>query len=113
MGAETVGAWAYEKLHISQILKNCGFYEPDIDQTKVLILGKRIHPASERETFQWFQHRSALEEVMDIEPKHVSLSSLYRTYDPLVAEKEKRTDRPLVTSAMILDEEGFPKTSKV
>ncbi|MGQ9670300.1 MAG: IS1634 family transposase, partial [Desulfosoma sp.] len=29
------------------------------------------------------------------------------------ASKEKRTDRPLVTLAMILDEEGFPKTSKV
>ncbi|MGQ9669150.1 MAG: hypothetical protein ACUVWY_03165 [Desulfosoma sp.] len=96
---------------------------------------------------------------MGIEPKHVSLSSLYRTCDRLVAEKEaieqslvqrerelfglgdkiilydltntyfegnprapeaqqgaskeKRTDRPLVTLAMILDEEGFPKTSKV
>ena len=159
VGAETVGAWAYEKLHMSQILKNCGFNEADIDRAKVLILGKLIHPASERETFQWFQQRSALEEVMGIEPKHVSLSSLYRTCDRLIAEKEaieqalvqrerdlfglgekiilydltntsfegnpcapedqrgvskeKRTDRPLVTLAMILDEEGFPKTSKV
>ena len=29
------------------------------------------------------------------------------------APKEKRSDRPLVTLAMILDEEGFPKTTKV
>jgi len=159
VGAETVGAWAYEKLQMTRILKNCGFNEADIDRAKVLIVGKLIHPASERETYQWFQQRSALEEVMGIEAKHVSLSSLYRTCDRLVAQKEaiehslvererelfglgekiilydltntyfegnpsaqearrgaskeKRSDRPLVTLAMVLDEDGFPKTSKV
>jgi len=159
VGAEIVAAWAYEKLHMSPILKNCGFNDAEINRAKVLIVGKLLHPASERETFQWFQQRSALEEVMGIEPKHVSLSSLYRTADRLVAEKEaieqslvererelfglgekiilydltntsfegnpcaqeaqrgvskeKRSDRPLVTLGMVLDEEGFPKTSKV
>jgi len=88
VGAEIVAAWAYEKLSMSTILKNCGFNEADINRAKVLIVGKLIHPASERETFQWFQQRSALEEVMGIAPKHVSLSSLYRTADRLVAEKE-------------------------
>jgi hypothetical protein len=100
---------------------------------------------------------------MNIKPKHVSLSSLYRTCDKLVdnkeaieqalvererelfglgekiilydltnpafsrdfegnpcaqeakhgVSKEKRNDRPLVTLGMVLDEDGFPKTSKV
>ncbi|OPX39931.1 MAG: hypothetical protein B1H11_01595 [Desulfobacteraceae bacterium 4484_190.1] len=159
VGAETVGAWAYEKLQMTRILRNSGFNEADIERAKVLIVGKLIHPASERETFQWFQQRSALDEVMGIEAKHVSLSSLYRTCDRLVAQKEaveqslvekerdlfglgekiilydltntcfegnpsaqetqrgasreKRSDRPLVTLAMVLDEDGFPKTSKV
>ena len=78
VGAEIVGAWAYEKLQMSEILENCGPDEADMDRAKVLILGKRIHPASERETFHWFQRSSALDEVMGIEPKDVCLSSLYR-----------------------------------
>ena len=66
VGAETVGAWAYEKLQMTRILKNCGFNEADIERAKVLIVGKLIRPASERETYQWFQQRSALEEVMGL-----------------------------------------------
>jgi len=159
VGTEVVGAWAYEKLQMTDILKNCGFSEADIDRAKVLIVGKLIHPASERETYQWFKQRSALDEVMNIKAKNISLSSLYRTSDKLVdnkeaieqtlvererklfglgekillydltntyfeghpcaqeakhgVSKEKRNDRPLVTLGMVLDEDGFPKTSKV
>jgi transposase len=159
VGAEVVGAWAYERLGMTKILRGCGFNETDIARTKVLILGKLINPGSEREIHQWFHQRSALQEVMGIKAKHVSLSSLYRTCDRLVsqkeaieeslvererslfglgeklilydltntyfegnprteeaqrgASKEKRTDRPLVTLGIVLDEDGFPKTSKV
>jgi len=75
VGAEAVGAWAYEQLEMTKILRACGFNETDIARSKVLILGRLIHPASERETHQWFHQRSALEEVMGIEAKHVSLST--------------------------------------
>ncbi|MGQ9797312.1 MAG: hypothetical protein ACUVR9_13185, partial [Desulfosoma sp.] len=85
----TAGAWAYEKLQMSHILKECGLNEADIDQAKVLLLGKRIHPGSERETFQWFQHR------------FYDLTNTYFEGNPCAPEaqqgasKEKRTDRPL------------------
>ncbi|SMC23901.1 hypothetical protein SAMN02746041_01848 [Desulfacinum hydrothermale DSM 13146] len=88
VGAEAVGAWAYDQLQMTKILKECAFTQADIDRAKVLILGKLIHPASERETHAWFHQRSALDEVMDINAKHVSLTSLYRTCDRLLSRKE-------------------------
>jgi uncharacterized protein YutD len=49
VGTEIVGAWAYDKLKMTGILKDCSLSEADIDRAKVLIGGKLIHPASERE----------------------------------------------------------------
>ncbi len=159
VGAEVVGAWAYEKLEMTRILGSCGLDKTDVARAQVLILGKLLYPASERETYEWFRQRSALDEVMGIREKDVSLPSLYRTLDRLVVSKEaieealvqqerklfglgerlilydltntyfegnpsaeeaqrgtskeKRTDRPLVTLGLVLDEDGFPKTSRV
>jgi hypothetical protein len=159
VGAEAVGAWAFDTLEMEKILRDAGLGEKDIARAKVLILGKLIHPGSEREIHRWFQSRSALEEIMGIKAREVSLTSLYRTCDRIferkdfiekaLAEKErtlfglgeklilfdltntyfegnpaapeakhgvskeKRNDRPLVTLALVIDEDGFAKWSKV
>ncbi|GAB6160975.1 hypothetical protein JCM12298_01340 [Desulfothermus naphthae] len=160
VGAEVVGAWAYDKLMITKILKEIGFNRKDIDRAKVLIVGSLINCGSEREIHKWFHRLSGLDEVMNIDAKVVSLSSLYRTLDKLIANKEaieekvvkrerelfglgeqlilydltntyfegkvtsselskrglskeKRNDRPLVTVGIILDEDGFPKASRI
>lgn len=160
VGAEVVGAWAYDKLMITKILKEIGFNRKDIDRAKVLIVGSLINCGSEREIHKWFHRLSGLDEVMNIDAKVVSLSSLYRTLDKLIANKEaieekvvkrerelfglgeqlilydltntyfegkvtsselskrglskeKRNDRPLVTVGIVLDEDGFPKASRI
>lgn len=159
VGAEAVGAWAFETLGLDKMLQEAGFGEKDVARAKVLILGKLIQPGSEREIHGWFHSRSALGEMMGIAAEEVSLTSLYRTSDRLMeqkafiegalvqreralfglgeklilfdltntyfegnpvaveaqrgASKEKRTDRPLVTLALVMDEEGFAKWSKV
>jgi len=160
VGAEVVGDWAYKKLRIAQILEGVGFNKKEIDRAKVLVIGRLVNPGSEKEIHEWFHKRSGLDEVMDIDPKGISLSSLYRISDKLVANKEsieerlvererelfglgeqlilydltntyfegavsesdlskrgkskeKRNDRPLVTVGIILDEDGFPKASRI
>jgi predicted kinase/transposase len=160
VGAESVGAWAYKELGITEVLQEVGFNKKEIDRAKVMIIGKLVNPGSEKEIYEWFSTRSGLDEVMDIDSKRISLSSLYRTSDKLVANKEKieeklvarerelfglgerlilydltnsyfegmvsgselskrgiskekRHDRPLVTVGIILDEDGFPKSSRV
>ncbi len=160
VGAEVVGDWAYKKLRITQILEGVGFNKKEVDRAKVLVIGRLVNPGSEKEIHDWFHERSGLDEVMDIDPKGISLSSLYRISDKLVANKEsieerlvererelfglgeqlilydltntyfegavsesdlskrgkskeKRNDRPLVTVGIILDEDGFPKASRI
>ncbi|HDM79244.1 MAG TPA: transposase, partial [Deltaproteobacteria bacterium] len=93
VGAEVVGDWAYKKLRITQILEGVGFNKKEIDRAKVLVIGRLVNPGSEKEIHEWFHKRSGLDEVMDIDPKGISLSSLYRISDKLVANKESIEER--------------------
>jgi len=93
VGAEVVGDWAYKKLRIAQILEGVGFNKKEIDRAKVLVIGRLVNPGSEKEIHEWFHKRSGLDEVMDIDPKGISLSSLYRISDKLVANKESIEER--------------------
>ena len=160
IGAETLGHWAFNKLGFPGMLKELGFSPTQISVAALLIIGRLIHPASERRTFLWAKERSGLEELLGTDFEKVSLSALYRLSDTLVQHreaveahlqkserslfglresivlydltntfltgtarestmakrgrsKEKRTDCPLLTLALVLDEDGFPKVSKV
>ncbi|MEJ5301759.1 MAG: hypothetical protein WHS38_12300 [Thermodesulforhabdaceae bacterium] len=77
VGAEAVGMWAFDTLEMGKIFRDAGLGEKDIVPAKVLILGKLIHPGSEREIHRWFEFRSALEEIMGVKARDVSLTSLY------------------------------------
>jgi transposase len=160
IGAEALGHWAFNKLGFPGVLKGLGFSQTQITVAALLIIGRLIHPASERETFLWATERSGLDELLGTDFEKVSLSALYRLSDNLVQHreavevhlqkserslfglresiilydltntfltgtarestmakrgrsKEKRTDCPLLTLALVLDEDGFPKVSKV
>ena len=160
VGGEALGYWAFSKLGFPKMLEDLGFSPTQIAIAALLIVGRLLHPASERGTHLWARECSALDELLGVDFGKVSLSALYRLSDALVQHrqaieahlqqnekslfglresiilydltntfltgtarestmaqrgrsKEKRTDCPLLTLALVLDEDGFPKASKV
>lgn len=160
LGPEYVGWDAFNHLGFPQILSDLGFNREQIHNAALLIIGRLVHPASERETAHWGQRMSSLDELLGADFQHLSNNALYRTSDQLLkhrdeiekrlAEKErtifslgekiilydltntylygsaqqsqkarrgrskqKRNDCPLLTLALVLDDEGFPKASRV
>ncbi|MEI9479382.1 MAG: IS1634 family transposase [Deltaproteobacteria bacterium] len=160
IGGEAVAYDAFNRLGIAEILAQLGFKEKQIHQAALLIIGRLLHPSSERETAMWGKQISALDELLGADFEHLSNNALYRISDELVKHrddienllaqreretlglgekiilydltntyltgrahessrahrghsKEKRDDCPLLTLALVLDEEGFPKKSQV
>ena len=160
VGGEALGYWAFNKLGFPKMLEDLGFSPAQIAVAALLIVGRLLHPASERQTYLWATECSALDELLGVDFGKVSLSALYRLSDALIQHrqaiethlqqnekrlfglresiilydltnafltgtarestmakrgrsKEKRTDCPLLTLALVLDEDGFPKASKV
>jgi transposase len=160
IGGEIAGNWAFEKLGFPGLLSELGLNKKQLDQAALLIIGRLLHPDSERETALWGQNNSALGELRGTDYRHLANNALYRISDRLylkrdhieaaLAEqerttyglkekiilydltntylagkaekskiarygrsKQKRDDSPLVSLAMVIDEDGFPKASKV
>jgi hypothetical protein len=159
IGAEHVVISQMDEYGFDKILKGLNFTQKQIDYAKMLIVGRMLHPGSERETVRWLCDTSGVGELIGSRVKvydkalhrtavllwenHVAIEqelqerardmfSLKETvilYDltntyfegskrgSKVARhgksKEKRSDCPLVTLSLTIDEEGFPKQSKV
>ncbi len=159
IGAEHVAVSQMDDYGFDKILKDLNFTKKQIVYAKMLILGRMIHPGSERETVRWLCETSAAGELLGSQVKvydnalhrvavllwenHVAIErelsnrakeifSLKETvilYDltntyfegskrgSAIAKhyksKEKRNDCPLITLSLTIDEEGFPKQSKV
>lgn len=160
IGGEAIAWDAFNQLGIPHLLSDLGFHPDQIHQAALLVIGRLLHPASERETACWGKEISALGELMGTDFRHLSNNALYRTSDRLLQHKEaierrlwererewlglgekiilydltntyltgsahesalatrgrskqKRHDCPLVTLALAVDEEGFPKGSQV
>lgn len=160
IGGEIAGNWAFEKLGFPGLLISLGLNKRQVEHAALLIIGRLLHPDSERETAIWAQYLSALGELLGADYQHLSNNALYRVCDRLYLQREKieaalaqrereayglkekiilydltntylagtaeqsqlarygrskqkRDDSPLITLAMVLDEDGFPKASKV
>ena len=159
IGAEHAVVSSLQEYGVEEILKSLDFSDKEIDYAKMLIVGRLVHPASERETARWINENSALCELMGTQTlvydnalhrsacllleRHeaieerlaktakvlfdlketVILYDLTNTYfegskrKSSLAKpgrsKDRRDDRPLVTLALTVDEEGFPKQSKI
>jgi transposase len=160
IGAESVAWDAFMRLGFPHILSDLGFSQEQVHKTALLVVGRLVHPASERETAHWGRGISALQELLGADFQHLSNNALYRTSDQLVKHrdeiekgltererdifnlgekiilydltntyltgngrhshiarrgrsKQKRNDCPLLTLALVLDNEGFPKASRV
>ena len=160
IGGEIAGSWAFERLGFPGLLDEIGLSKKQIDQTALLVIGRLLHPASERGTAQWGKQISGLGELRGADYQHLSNNALYRVSDQIYLKherieqvlverereayglkekiilydltntymagpaegsklarygrsKQKRDDSPLITLALVTDEKGFPKASKV
>lgn len=160
IGGEYLGAAFFKKLKLHECLNACGFSPRQIEIAMLLIIGRLVHPGSERHLFRWAQHLSGLDELINTDFNRLSLNSLYTVTDLLYQHKtaieahlrvretnlfslpetiilydltntyfegraasnpkakfgrskEKRNDCRLLTLGLVIDSQGFPKTSRV
>ena len=160
IGAEYLGVTFFNRLHLHQCLKACGFSKRQIEIAMLLMIGRLVHPGSERHLHRWAQHLSGLDELIGTNFGRLSLNSLYKVTDLLYTHKdeieahlrrrendlfsldetiilydltntyfegraaanskakfgrskEKRSDCRLLTLGLVIDSNGFPKTSQV
>jgi transposase len=160
IGGEHVAHQTILQLGLDQQLKALGFNSVEIAGMIGTIVGRMLHPDSERETHRWLQENSGLGELIDYDFNRLSLDKLYRVSDALLSKKtsleqflyekektlfnlddvvtlydltntyfegggqyntkaafgrskEKRSDCPLVTLALVLNRDGFTKCSEV
>lgn len=160
IGAEYVGLSMFKRLGLDQFFQRLGISKKESDLVALSIIGKLVHPGSERRTRKWAKHLSGLDELLGTDFSQLSNNALYRILDLQLTHKEeiehhlkmkerhlfslkeniilydltntyfegeakdnkkakngrskeKRKDAPLVTLGMIIDEMGFPKTSKL
>jgi len=160
IGGEYLGATFFNKLKLTECLNACGFSQRQIEVAMLLIIGRLVHPGSERHLHRWAQQLSGLDELIGTDFSRLSLNSLYQMTDLLydhkteieahlrarendlfsLAEtiilydltntyfegqaasnpkakfgrsKDKRNDCRLLTLGLVIDGQGFPKTSQV
>lgn len=160
IGGEAVAQAFWKRLEFPQILSDMGLGQEEIDKAALLVIGRLLHPASERGTALWGKRMSALGELLGADFEHLGNNSLYRVSDRVVEHrdeierelaqrerglfqlgekivlydltnsyltgrahesdqahhgrsKEKRSDCPLLTLALVMDEDGFPKASRL
>ena len=160
LGAEHVVLNQLDSYGLGKILKKLKFDKKEILLSKVLIISRLVHPASERETARWLNETSGICELLQTEQKiydnvlHRTAVKLWENYKEIEKElsqsarkefdlkervilydltntyfegskdcskiathgvnsKERRNDRALVTLSLTVDEEGFPKQSKI
>jgi hypothetical protein len=159
IGAEHLVTSSMQQYELDKIFKKLKFTDSQIDYAKMLIVGRLVHPGSERETVRWVNENSAICELLKTKVK-VYDNALHRTAGLLMdnhekienrlsraardlfdlretvilydltntyfegskrkskiakpgRSKERRNDRPLVTLALTVDEDGFPKHSRI
>lgn len=159
IGVEHIVASSMQEYNLDKVLKKLKFNDKQIDYARLLISGRLVHPASERETVRWINENSAICELLKTDAK-VYDNALHRTSGLLLENhekieqslsetareifdlketvilydltntyfegskrnskiakpgrsKERRNDRPLVTLALTVDSDGFPKQSKI
>ena len=159
VGAEHVAINQMDEYGFDKIVKGLGFTEEQITYCKMLIVGRMVHPGSERETVRWLSETSGVGELLGAGVKlydmalHRTAVLLWENHAAIEQElskrareifslketvilydltntyfegskrgskvarhgksKERRNGCPLITLSLTIDEEGFPKQSKV
>ena len=161
VGPEHVGLEAMKALGFFDLFRQLGFTDDESNLATLQIVGRLVHPGSERELRRYAKEQSALDELLGTDfSSYVGHNMLYHNSDLLFKNKEtierflrirsrrvfslgetiilydltntyfsggatgykkakrgrskqKRSDRPLVTLGIVLDERGFIKCSRI
>jgi len=93
LGAEVLCKKAWDMLGFSEILKTLNFQAKTISIAAALIFGRMVSPGSERHTIEWFQKRSAMQELPGISDiRKICKDRFYEAADDLYAKKERIED---------------------
>lgn len=87
IGGETLALHAFQQLQLEPLLTEMGFNKVDRAAALGNIIGRIIHPGSERETHRWLQQNSALGELVHYDYAQISLDRLYKVGDKLLNKK--------------------------
>jgi transposase len=88
IGCEALALSAFKQLKLDEKLRELGFIEKDVGAAIGTIIGRMVHPGSERETHRWLQDNSALDELIDYDYEKLSLDRLYQVADQLLTHKK-------------------------
>jgi transposase len=160
VGAEHVGLAAMKQLGFFKLFRQLKLDKTVMDLASLLIIGRLVHPCSERELKRYAEEDSGLDDLLKTDFSHIANNALYRTSDILFSHrdtieqylrdhskkllglgesiilydltntyfegnvpfcdkakhgrsKDKRNDRPLVTLGIVLDGNGFLKTTRI
>ena len=160
VGPEHTGFEAMKALGFFDLFRQLGFTDDESNLATLQIVGRLVHPGSERELKRYAKEHSGLDELIGCDFSYVGHNMLYRNSDLLFKHKEtierflrmrskkifslgetiilydltntyfsgnaagykkakrgrskqKRSDRPLVTLGIVLDERGFIKCSRI
>jgi len=160
IGPEHTGLEAMKALGFFDLFRQLGFTDDESNLATLQIVGRLVHPGSERELKRYAKEQSGLDELIGCDFSYVGHNMLYNNSDLLFTHKEtierflrmrskkifslgetiilydltntyfsgsaaeykkakrgrskqKRSDRPLVTLGIVLDESGFIKCSRI
>ena len=88
VGGEHVGLAAMNALDFTAFFRANGFSESQAALATLLIIGRLIHPSSERELKRFAQNDSALDLLMGEDFSRISQNALYRASDKLFEHKD-------------------------
>lgn len=87
VGGEHAGLAAMRALGFDGLFKRLGFGKSESNLAKLLIIGRLLHPGSERELKRWAMEDSAMDLLLGTDFSHLSQNSLYRASDLLFSHK--------------------------
>ncbi|RLB75723.1 MAG: IS1634 family transposase [Deltaproteobacteria bacterium] len=89
IGPEHVGLEAMKSLGFFDLFQQLEFTQRQSDLATLLIVGRYVHPSSERELRRYAKEQSALDELLGTSFSHIGNNALYRTSDLLFEHKDQ------------------------
>lgn len=92
IGGEHLCYEMIKRLRLEPKLRELGFSQKQVNLAFGSIVGRLLHPGSERATFWWLQNRSGLGELLDFDFHESSLNRFYEISDRLLEKKQAIED---------------------
>jgi transposase len=88
MGPEHVGLEAMKQLGFFKLFRQLKFERRTMHLAALLIIGRLVHPSSERELKRYAEQESGLDELLEADFSQLANNALYETSDALIFHKD-------------------------